>query len=221
MSTILICVLPIEKDVYPKSANYNGNPSRKIIDSSVLQSAGYVDLEDVDHSVFKYDDIGTLNADNIFADQYIWTGYNNRLWNVYKVLNSGSTSTQIAKADNITITLDTGIDVEADEYVVLVFAEAKYILKVVSNVGTTLVVALYESVPDDQTAQILTLVGARLETADQSIIECMTQVYPKMKLRIDNSDNNRWAVVKNNAVYKSDQQIVTREQQTLILENHP
>ena len=63
--------------------------------------------------------------------------------------------------------MDTGIDVEADEYVVLVFAEAKYILKVVSNVGTTLVVALNESVPDDQTAQILTLVGARLETADQ------------------------------------------------------
>ena len=168
-----------EKDVYLKSANYNGNPfPEKFIDSSVLQSAGYVDLEDVDHSVFKYDDIGTLNADNIFADQYIWTGYNNRLWNVYKVLNSGSTSTQIAKADNITITLDTGIDVEADEYVVLVFAEAKYILKVVSNVGTTLVVALNESVPDDQTAQILTLVGARLETADQSI-ECMTQVYPE------------------------------------------
>ena len=198
-----------EKDVYLKSANYNGNPfPQKFIDSSVLQSAGYVDLEDVDHSVFKYDDIGTLNADNIFADQYIWTGYNNRLWNVYKVLNSGSTSTQIAKADNITITLDTGIDVEADEYVVLVFAEAKYILKVVSNVGTTLVVALNESVPDDQTAQILTLVGARLETADQINNRVYdTGLSENETFWIDNSDNNRWAVVKNNAVYKSHQQI--------------
>ena len=198
-----------EKDVYLKSANYDGNPfPEKFIDSSVLQSAGYVDLEDVDHSVFKYDDIGTLDANNVFTDQYIWTGYNNRLWNVYKVLNSGSTSTQIVKADNITITLDTGINVEADEYVVLVFAEAKYILKVVSNTGTTLVVTLNADVPDDQTAQILTLVEARLETADQ----INQTIYDRGLSEndtfwIDNSDNNRWAVVKNNAVYKSHQQI--------------
>ena len=82
-----------EKDVYLKSSNYNGSPfPEKFIDSSVLQSAGYVDLNDVSHSVFQYDDLPTLDANTIFANQYIWVGYNNRLWNVYKVLNSGATT---------------------------------------------------------------------------------------------------------------------------------
>ena len=59
-----------EKDVFLKSANYNGNPfPEKFIDSSVLQSGGYVDQQDVDHSVFSYEDISTIDANTIFADQ--------------------------------------------------------------------------------------------------------------------------------------------------------
>lgn len=198
-----------EKDVFLKSANYDGNPfPEKFIDSSVLQSGGYVDLQDVDHSVFSYDDISTLDASLIFADQYIWTGYNNRLWNVYKVLNSGATSTSITKADNITLVLDNSITATAGEYVVLVFADAKYTLKVISNVGTTLVVALNESVKDNENAQILTLVESRIETADQmNDIIYNRGLVENDKFWIDTSDNDRWAVVKNNAVYKSHQQI--------------
>ena len=102
-------------DIDLKSLNYNGSPfPEKFIDSSVLQSAGYVDLEDVSHSVFEYDDLPTLDANTIFANQYIWVGYNNRLWNVYKVLNSGATSTSITKADNITLELDNAVTVSAN-----------------------------------------------------------------------------------------------------------
>ena len=198
-----------EKDVYLKSSNYNGSPfPEKFIDSSVLQSAGYVDLDDVSHTVFKYDDLPTLDANTIFANQYIWTGYNNRLWNVYKVLNSGATSTAITKADNITLELDNTITVSANEYVVLVFADAKYILKVISNVGTTLVVELNDAVQDTDTAQILTLVESRLEKATQiNDIVYSRGLAENDTFWIDESDSNRWAVVKNNSVYKSHQEI--------------
>ena len=198
-----------EKDVYLKSSNYNGSPfPEKFIDSSVLQSAGYVDLDDVSHTVFKYDDLPTLDANTIFANQYIWTGYNNRLWNVYKVLNSGATSTAITKADNITLELDNTITVSANEYVVLVFADAKYILKVISNVGTTLVVELNDAVQDTDTAQILTLVESRLEKATQiNDIVYSRGLAENDTFWIDESDANRWAVVKNNSVYKSHQEI--------------
>ena len=198
-----------EKDVYLKSSNYNGSPfPEKFIDSSVLQSAGYVDLDDVSHTVFKYDDLPTLDANTIFANQYIWTGYNNRLWNVYKVLNSGATSTAITKADNITLELDNAITVSANEYVVLVFADAKYILKVISNVGTTLVVELNDAVQDTDTAQILTLVESRLEKATQiNDIVYSRGLAENDTFWIDESDSNRWAVVKNNSVYKSHQEI--------------
>ena len=198
-----------EKDVYLKSSNYNGSPfPEKFIDSSVLQSAGYVDLDDVSHTVFKYDDLPTLDANTIFANQYIWTGYNNRLWNVYKVLNSGATSTAITKADNITLELDNAITVSANEYVVLVFADAKYILKVISNVGTTLVVELNDAVQDTDTAQILTLVESRLEKATQiNDIVYSRGLAENDTFWIDESDANRWAVVKNNSVYKSHQEI--------------
>ena len=198
-----------EKDVYLKSSNYNGSPfPERFIDSSVLQSAGYVDLDDVSHTVFKYDDLPTLDANTIFANQYIWTGYNNRLWNVYKVLNSGATSTAITKADNITLELDNAITVSANEYVVLVFADAKYILKVISNVGTTLVVELNDAVQDTDTAQILTLVESRLEKATQiNDIVYSRGLAENDTFWIDESDSNRWAVVKNNSVYKSHQEI--------------
>ena len=198
-----------EKDVYLKSSNYNGSPfPERFIDSSVLQSAGYVDLDDVSHTVFKYDDLPTLDANTIFANQYIWTGYNNRLWNVYKVLNSGATSTAITKADNITLELDNTITVSANEYVVLVFADAKYILKVISNVGTTLVVELNDAVQDTDTAQILTLVESRLEKATQiNDIVYSRGLAENDTFWIDESDSNRWAVVKNNSVYKSHQEI--------------
>ena len=198
-----------EKDVYLKSSNYNGSPfPERFIDSSVLQSAGYVDLDDVSHTVFKYDDLPTLDANTIFANQYIWTGYNNRLWNVYKVLNSGATSTAITKADNITLELDNAITVSANEYVVLVFADAKYILKVISNVGTTLVVELNDAVQDTDTAQILTLVESRLEKATQiNDIVYSRGLAENDTFWIDESDANRWAVVKNNSVYKSHQEI--------------
>ena len=198
-----------EKDVYLKSSNYNGSPfPEKFIDSSVLQSAGYVDLEDVSHSVFEYDDLPTLDANTIFANQYIWVGYNNRLWNVYKVLNSGATSTSITKADNITLELDNAVTVSANEYVVLVFADTKYILKVISNVGTTLVVELNDAVKDTDTAQILTLVESRLEKATQiNDIVYSRGLAENDTFWIDESDSNRWAVVKNNSVYKSHQEI--------------
>jgi len=198
-----------EKDVYLKSSNYNGSPfPEKFIDSSVLQSAGYVDLEDVSHSVFEYDDLPTLDANTIFANQYIWVGYNNRLWNVYKVLNSGATSTSITKADNITLELDNAITVSANEFVVLVFADTKYILKVISNVGTTLVVELNDAVKDTDTAQILTLVESRLEKATQiNDIVYSRGLAENDTFWIDESDSNRWAVVKNNSVYKSHQEI--------------
>ena len=198
-----------EKDVYLKSSNYNGSPfPEKFIDSSVLQSAGYVDLEDVSHSVFEYDDLPTLDANTIFANQYIWVGYNNRLWNVYKVLNSGATSTSITKADNITLELDNAVTVSANEFVVLVFADTKYILKVISNVGTTLVVELNDAVKDTDTAQILTLVESRLEKATQiNDIVYSRGLAENDTFWIDESDSNRWAVVKNNSVYKSHQEI--------------
>ena len=199
-----------EKDVYLKSKDYNGHPfPAKFIDSSVLQSAGYVDLEDVDHSVFEYNDIKNLNADNIFAGQYIWAGYNNRLWNVYKVLNSGATTTQITlNPNNITMTLDKSIDVLNDEFVILVFADKKFICKVISNSVNTLIVELNPDVPDDETAQILTLAEARLETADQiNPILYSRGLQENDVFWIDSSDNNRWAVIKNNSVYKSHQQI--------------
>ena len=126
-------------------------------------------------------------------------GYNNRLWNVYKVLNSGATSTSITKADNITLELDNAVTVSANEFVVLVFADTKYILKVISNVGTTLVVELNDAVKDTDTAQILTLVESRLEKATQiNDIVYSRGLAENDTFWIDESDSNRWAVVKNN-----------------------
>lgn len=199
-----------ENDVYLKSAEYNGNPfPAKFIDSSVLQSAGYVDLQDVDHTVFEYKDIANLDANNIFANQYIWAGYNNRLWNVYKILNSGATSTQITLNEtNITITLDQSIDVLNDEFVILVFAEQKFITKVISNSVNTLVIELDPDVPDDEVAQILTLAESRLSTVEQiNTIVNNRGLQENDTFWVDQSDDDRWAVLKNNSVYQSHQEI--------------
>ena len=96
----------------------------------------------------------------------------------------------------------------ANEFVVLVFADTKYILKVISNVGTTLVVELNDAVKDTDTAQILTLVESRLEKATQiNDIVYSRGLAENDTFWIDESDSNRWAVVKNNSVYKSHQEI--------------
>lgn len=78
-------------DAYLKPGNYIHRPfPTKNILTEYVGTAGYVNTNDVDFTLEKYDDILNLNIDTVEQDLYIWTGSSfEDSWNVYRYINSG------------------------------------------------------------------------------------------------------------------------------------
>jgi hypothetical protein len=72
-------------ETYLQSLNYNHRPFPvKTGTEEYIKTAGFVDPEDVDFTFKSYDDILTIDTTQLKFGQYVWIGFFQQSWNIYK-----------------------------------------------------------------------------------------------------------------------------------------
>jgi len=113
-------ILPYE--VYLKDSTYNHASAfpEKTITDTYVKNAGYVNQQDVTGITRNYTDIVEFSYAQVKQGAYIWTGTDNRTWNVYQHVLTSYTIESISKGNGteFTITVDaTPADIAANDII--------------------------------------------------------------------------------------------------------
>ena len=183
-------------------------PVTNVRSDKALPSAGYVNLDDVDVTVFDLGITGALSADlaDLGEGTTIWVAKVNTYdWNVYRCEKTLGNIIRIA--DNLDgrslVTFDNehGLDV-GDTLIIKNFdpdINGAYLVQVVTGINTLLI--NYEFV-GFQTAIAGIGLGLRLQSArveqasDVAGLDYAKDLRPGARVWVDNNGNNQWAVIE-------------------------
>ena len=206
-----------DADTLVQPTNYNTAPfPTKYTQQEFSKTAGYVNMEDVDHSVYLYDDIINLNIDDVNVDNFIWVANKNNDWDVLKHV---STTIKISSiiADSTGMILNatrTVTGVSEGDVIGLYNAEdndAFYKVVTVSNN----VIIIDAEFAELETVNAFVSVFESVRLADYETIKTMQLTEEGNKFWIDSDSNGKWNVInqtkqftelnkiENNAYYNS------------------
>ena len=192
-------------DVYLKTKNYDHKPfPTTYFTEGFLQTAGYVDRDDVEHAVDNFTDILNLDISTTVANDYIWVASEGRSWNVYKVLDTNVRVVNIEQVpEGLTLQVDINPNVTAGDYIGLRNANGQEgYYKVLSFENDIITIEATGGKQEDISATLVKLAIVRLSSVDEvnnKINEVSLQ--NEDKLWIDDIGNNRWVTLENNDVY--------------------
>lgn len=108
-----------KSDMYYAPATYNNNPFPvSYASNSFTKSAGYVNIDHVNHVVSKYDDLLNLNIADVEIGEYVWVLSENQDWNVYTHHKKEYSIISITQNfPGYTIAFDRNVDINNDQIV--------------------------------------------------------------------------------------------------------
>ena len=174
--------------------------------SEDIKTAGYVNIDDVDHTVFDVTNIANsdISINDVHPDSVIWTAKDNSQdWNVYKVSSTFNSVSKISNNLNnaIVITTAKSHNLSVNEIVVLKNADkfnGFYIVKsivdnnnFVADASTSLLG--FSSKTFTASTALYKLISLRVDRASD-IVNLPVTWKPGSKAWVDNNANNEWAV---------------------------
>ena len=210
-------------EVYLKPNNYNHKPfPKRTVFSEYVQTAGYVNEQDVKLTVAKFDDILNATLTDLNVGDYVWTGSRGTSWDVVKYVGTGdrvkAVTSDIA-AGTITIQLDNQIG-EVLSYIakasndgiigVLDVVGAEKFFKVKEIVLDTIVCYANGETEDVEVADgfVTTFISARVASmSDANTRIINSELQTGELIWVDDDDTGDWTVLQNIPTYSSHQQI--------------
>ena len=91
-------------ETYLQSLNYNHRPFPvKTSTEEYIKTAGFVDPEDVDFTFKSYDDILAIDTTQLKFGQYVWIGFFQQSWNIYKHVKTEFKVLVVEEQNNLVI----------------------------------------------------------------------------------------------------------------------
>ena len=210
-------------DVFLKPTGYDTNKlPTKYNDDFFVKTVGYVTGQDVNRAVTTKDGILDFNITDIDKHAYIWVATNNQTWDV---LQHTESSLRIVGFNNnnsvITITLNETVrDISVgDIFGITNMNTTTYTnmdgfykaTKVYNNIiEFTTTKDDYSNYDDANPQGTISFFTSQREADLQSANDNVTSSLKQNEIIwVDNDDNNKWTVLKNNKVYNEHQKILS------------
>jgi len=206
---------------YLKSKNYNHKPfPTKLVSKGYTKDSGYVNPEDVNFILGTYNNLLTLNIDELRNNQYVWVGNVNFDWNVYQYvqcdydivgLTKGTDSFTIQVNNTpqdikvgdilgiVSLTSQTVDPEDSSQKVTFATSNAKGFYKV-KNITLDKIEFESESPPDDfENADGIITKFRSVRAKDINDANQIAQIAMQkgFKIWIDDQGNNKWTVLEN------------------------
>ena len=202
-------------EVYLKPNNYNHKPfPTHPKEFEYVQTAGFVNEEDVSLIVAKYDDILNASTSDLSVGNYVWVGEYKTSWDVIKYIRTVDRVIQITsdlEAETVTITLKEQARYEPNEIIgVLDVTGAEKFFKVKSVSLGNIICYANGTTEDVATADgfVTRFISARVATVAEANVRVLnSRLNTGELIWIDNDDQGRWVVLQNKPIYSSFQQI--------------
>ena len=200
-------------EVYLKPNNYNHKPFPKRENFlEYIQTAGFVNEQDVKLTVAKYDDILNEATSSLNVGDYVWVGSRGATWDVVKYVRTLDRVVSITSdkdAKTTTIKINTQARYSKDDLVgVLDVAGAEKFFKVKAVSLAEIICYENGTTEDVELADgfITKFISARVATmaeANTRIIN--SELQHGEIIWVDDDDNNKWSVLQNKPTYSSHQ----------------
>ena len=198
------------KDIYLKPNNYDHKPfPTEYRFKDYINTAGYVNEEDVDFKVANYNDILQLNVDDFKTGSYVWVGNNKNNWNVFK---SSPTDINVVSATQgstgFEITVDRIFDIKVGEIFGVVNTTFDSFYKVKSVVLNKITVEGKGPEVTDTDGFLIILTSARISSPEQlNNLVFDTQLYEDETVWLDDNGTGKWSVLQNKKRFINDKEI--------------
>ena len=175
-----------------------------------MQTAGFVNEEDVSLIVAKYDDILNASTSDLSVGNYVWVGEYKTSWDVIKYIRTVDRVIQITsdlEAETVTITLKEQARYEPNEIIgVLDVTGAEKFFKVKSVSLGNIICYANGTTEDVATADgfVTRFISARVATVAEANVRVLnSRLNTGELIWIDNDDQGRWVVLQNKPIYLS------------------
>ena len=206
-------------EVYLKPNNYTHKPfpkREKFLE--YVQTAGFVNEDDVKLTVEKYDDILNEATSSLNVGDYVWVGTRGATWDVIKYVRSTDRVIAITSdkdAKTTTIKINTQARYSKDDLVgVLDITGAEKFFKVKEVSLDTIICYENGTTEDVELADgfITKFISARVATiTDANTRVINSELNNGEKIWIDDDDTGKWTVLENKPTYSSHQFISNLE----------
>ena len=202
-------------EVYLKPNNYTHKPfPKRSTTVEYIETAGYVNEDDVKVTVAKFDDILTLTTSSLNVGEYIWVGTRRTTWDVLKYIRSTDRVISVTSdkdAKTTTIKINTQARYSEDDIVgILDVTGAEKFFKV-KEVSLDNIICYENGTTEDvETADgfVTKFISARVATMlDANTRVINSELQNGEKIWVDNDDTGTWAVLQNKPTYSSHQLI--------------
>jgi len=209
------------KDIYLPPSSYDSNPWPLITNyQSFLRSAGYARLDEVAVTLNSLSDITSQNINNFNEGDYVWCGFENISWNIYRLVRTNIRVSNILYSNSV-LTISTTKDlgsIVAGSYIGLketgiVDINGTYVnsfdgfyqVSSVTNSTMTINVSLPKQPSNPFTGQADIVLFTFLSHRASSIDVLDQVVTPDLKSGelawTDDNGNGLWSTWQNNPVY--------------------
>jgi hypothetical protein len=204
--TDLIYQLP-KSEVYLAPVDYNNNPFPPMyVNKTYTKNSGYVNPTDVQFTVTTYDNILSLDINQIKVDDYVWVLNQNQSWDILKVVNTDYKIIQITSENNqYLIKFDNVVSINPGD-IVGIFSNDTILQKLYKVNEISLDTIYVDSENDLTSIDFESLISTtfvfesrRFETFEDVNNSLKNNLYYDNlgKIWIDSDVNNKWVVLEN------------------------
>jgi hypothetical protein len=210
-------------DVYVKPIGYNNNPWPLVKNSNrYLRTPGYVRSSDVKLVLKSIEEIVSQDITSFVEGNYIWAGFENREWNVYRYSRLNNNVTDITYTiGKITVTLENIIDYDIGDYLGIdLTVDYNGFYKILAITGKVITLsATKDEQPKpfaDQNRVVLSYLRSnRVSSVDQLDNTLEIPVLENELIWSDDIGNGKWGVWKHSNVYTQNEIINSAPQEGL------
>ena len=199
----------IPADVYIKPQNYTSNLWPIKNNNNFLRSAGYVRKENVKAEVDTLDDLIGTDVNKFVNGDYVWTAFEGRNWNVYRVTPATNKIIDVTYVGTkLTITCQNTVTVSVDDVIGInqtATINGFYKVKSVALNSFTVTADIKAWKPFEEQNTIVwhTFESQRVESIDYANTIIKKDVRPDELIWTDDNGTGAWSVYEHNGVFRS------------------
>ncbi len=211
-------------DVYLKPIGYNNSPWPLVENKkNYLRTPGYVRSSDVKTVLKTLEDITTEDVKSFEDGNYVWVGFENREWNVYRYSRYENSIVDITYSiGKVTVTLEKLVNFDIGDYLGIdQTSDYNGFYKILEIIGKTVVLS---ATKDEQPRPFKDQAKATLSYFRSNRVSSIDNIDNSIKIPIlenelmwtDDIGNDKWGVWKHNNVYSQNEIVNSSPQQGLL-----
>ena len=211
-------------DLYLKPIGYNSNPWEINVNApEYLRSPGYARLSDVKVAITTIDQIVNYDPTEFNFGDYVWCGFEQHEWNVYRVSNSYLVVTGLDYVNNeLSVTVEGLVTQTVGTYIAFIDPAIKGFYKIKSVTTDTFVVDAVlvsgiETITDFTSIIIFELTSQRLSSINDA--NSIDVIGNGELIWTDDAGGGKWATWEYNEVY-SQTEFLNVSPQTTTIDNN-